>query len=309
MVLFLVVIGTGANLARRTYVLWPAVRRRLQRKALKGIARIRKHTRPTTGVEFVASTVGTLAFFAGSLLFIADAMRFFLIIMWFGLAVMLATGAFESVRRGIELSRRTWARAVGKALIAGGVALSVVVANSMARHLAFSFAHEDPKFFTGFVNAISLLLTPLIYAWALALLVTVWAGAELILFFFYQTFIQATSMVGDVKSFLANPSSPVSRLKKAANAWLISGWPYVWRTASMLALGCVLIMEIDTVIRRPAPWEDHLARIAMVMLDFHEGHTCSSADKRMGASLEGNKMSLALPTKTSVVFTTTTCKP
>jgi hypothetical protein len=288
--------------------LWPTIREQIIRRTWRFLIRYRRYATPPPGVEFVATTAAMLAVL-GVFAFAITGDRTASDIAWKGiLGIFVLSGAAECISRGINFAKRAWTKSLGKVFITGLTALAAVVANAIARHVTFGITLEDPKFFAGFVNTVSLLCLPFVLAGMLALVIMVIVGLEMIVYFLVQTVFNILwlSKVLSI-NFAERVVNLGTRGVRGETSDLNRGLTFFWRAASMAALGLNVVLIEGHLLVGPPPMLDHFARIVLVALDYDAGHNCIAGSQQLGASLDEGRFSIATPLKNSVVFATERC--
>jgi hypothetical protein len=298
------------NLVQRVSQLWPLIRGRIIRKTWRLLIRYRRYAAPPPGVEFVATTVAIIAVL-GVFAFLVTGGGTASEIAWKCiLGILVLSGAAECAARGISMAKRAWTKTLGKVFIAGLIALAAVASNAVARHAAYGITHEDPKFFIGFVNAVSLVCLPFVLAGMLALLIMIIVGLETIVYFFVRATFNVLWVLKIVRvSFAERLVNLGTRGIRGDTSDLNRGLTFFWRAASLAGLGlCVVLIE-GHVLVEPPPLIDHLARIGIVALDYDAGHSCITGSQLLGAGLDEGRFSIAAPLKNTMVFATERCRP
>lgn len=174
-------VGMATPFLLRGLRVWPKARFACARRCIRQVRRMRKFYRASPIVDFAATLTLVSLLTIVALYFVIRQDRLYRQVMAIWGAQFALCGALECIQRARRLVRFAWARTMGKVGMASLAAVVGGIAHVIARAVAFSIHPIDPAHYPNFVLLLALVLTPALYAYAMALLIAAWAYLEITL--------------------------------------------------------------------------------------------------------------------------------
>lgn len=99
------------------------------------------------------------------------------------LGLVCVATALDTGRQIVQLTRVTWARSIGKILLAGIGAALFYIAIAIAKHVVHGITATDPKYYSEFTSLFAMVLMPLLYLVLGSALLALWAIVQLVIAF------------------------------------------------------------------------------------------------------------------------------
>lgn len=186
--IILVVIWTSIPLAISSVILWPKACKYFKMKAWRIVVEIRKYY-SLSPINYFILYVGALSFMVAVLSQFLFGNKFF-ILTGFSIVTMSVSFSIDLYNRTIYILKKVWSGMLGKILISLMATLSYIITNYLSRHWLYVTTDLEPRFFSEFINIVSIFLTPLSY---------------LIILGFLSLFIVIPEFIGITFLFLFTP--------------------------------------------------------------------------------------------------------
>jgi hypothetical protein len=233
---------------------------------------------------------------------------------WIWIALLAPMGGVECIQRILRLTATAWARAAGRLLLLGLGALVGVLAHAIASHITNQISHVEPKYCPNFVVLATILLTPLLYVYSLAVLMAAWAVVELsVLLALYlaslpmRVFAVAfgqSRRLDEAIYRLVYGYRPTAGYQKEL---FEDGQMFTMRTLSMVACVIGIFLGLGALVKVQEARLGWWSRAALVAIDFQSGDRCAIGTKDAYLPLEGDWISVAHHQGQQLLFTRTRC--
>lgn len=316
-IIFVVSTYLTFKLLRHISKLYPTVNSRIIRKTWKLVIGIRQFYKVSEEVEF---------FHAMTIVVVLISFIFFLATRNLAgyahfnsaIVILLSSAAFFDVISRISwLTKKAWAKVVGKAAIAGIGAAIIFVASAAAKKHIGDLTHADPKYFPEYAGLLTSIYTPLLFGIALTGIGLLWACLEFLGVVFILTFI-----VMPLSILFEHPFSKeyayrfFSRLKSGKKStfnstnsspewkWLI----YVMRPIAAAIAIYVIASSFGSLISYFSEGIAHAEKRVLVMMQYRQNSECTNLnEKALIANLKDNIVSEALVGAHDVIFNVKKC--
>jgi len=297
--------------------LYPSVINRIIRKIWRLVIGIRQFYKVSEEVEF---------FHAMTIVIVLISFIFFLITKdlsgyaFFNSAIviLLSSAAFFDVISRISwLTKKAWAKVIGKAAIAGLGAALIFVASAAAKQHIGDLTHADPKYFPEFSGLLTSIYTPLLFGIALTAISLLWASIELLGVVVILSFIvMPLSMLMEHLFSKEYANRFFSRLKAGKKSALNSvdsspEWTwviYVMRPIAAIIAIYVIASSFGSSISYFSKGIAYSEKKVLVMMHFRKNTDCTNmSEKALIADLKENEVSEALIGKSDIIFSVKKC--
>jgi hypothetical protein len=299
---------------RRCATAWPDAKRAWLRMGVCGMRWFRRFYRATPGVAFVAPASLFLLLSMALVALLLFSTTIYHAGAWIWMVLLGLMGAAECVQRTRRLMALAWARAAGRVMLLGLGALVGVVAHVLANHLAYQANPVDPKFYPSFVALVSVVLTPLLYVYAFAVLVAAWAVLELlvllVLYFISQSLRILALCLGqtrwhDVVVYrLVYGRRPTAGHQREL---FEDGQVLVLRTLSMVVCVIGVLAGMGRLTEGQEARVNRWSRRALVAVEYQPGGQCGTSSTDNYLPLEYDRISVAHNRSQDLVFEVTHC--
>lgn len=300
--------------AVRAIDVWPKARWMCLYRGVRHLRRMRRFYRPAPIVDFVASMTLVLFFVAVAVYFLTYHQPLYHGLIVTGLICGVGCGALECLQRARRLARYAWARTLGKIALAGLIALVGALAHVIARAIAFSIHPIDPSHYSNFVLLLGLLLTPALYAYAVAILIAAWSYLELAILMALPLFNFVPRMIARLMRREHAFDELLFRLiygQRSSRGPRRSLWrdSVAWGLRAVSMTGFVIgVLQVANRLLggHEAFYRTQLTK-ALVLTDYQHGSLCGLNPADRYLRLEDHRISVAHWQGGTVTFSTTTC--
>lgn len=262
---------------------WSHLRASLSERVGALVASVKSFYETPPLVNLVNSACMIFALATVILLFLfGKQVRFYFLYACVGL--FLFAGGVEYVYRIVRILRNTWARAIGKLLLAGIGAIVYVIADAIARHVAVTLTQADPKFFPSFVRLVSLVLVPILYLYCIAFIAAVWSFLEiasvLILYHVLQIVDTIRRYVDNIHLVIKLSHGRAPASEKSEVALTDSATKDLIILAGRSLLFCfftiAIMLAAEKLLEWHAGWVEKGLRYTLIKLEYNEQRICDA---------------------------------
>jgi hypothetical protein len=234
------------------------------------------------------------------------------------IVVLLSSAAFFDVISRISwLTKKAWAKVIGKAAIAGLGAALIFVASAAAKQHIGDLTHADPKYFPEFAGLLTSIYTPLLFGIALTVIGLLWASLEFLGVVMILSFIVMPLSILIEHLFSKEYANRFfSRLKSgkksefnSANSspewkWLI----YVMRPIAAAIAIYVIAASFGSSISYFSTGISYAEKKVLLMMHYRPNTECQNiSNKALIADLKDNLVSEALIGEHDIILNVKKC--
>lgn len=196
--------------------------------------------------------------------------------------IFLVATFLDSAKKISTILRKTWAKVLGKILIASSGATLVYLATAIAKNSIQSAVHFDPKFLPESTGLLAAITTPMLYFILVIIILSAWAALQLLILIPLGILFSLPK-----KNPLTMKESCFAKLLNRAKtgkkfqAIEPSGWHSIEMAAIFRPIGMIISiwMIIDYTNQLNSHYKDglfsHITTVA-IQLDYKNGHTCKN---------------------------------
>lgn len=314
---FAILIYLIYKLLLRASKLYPSVINRSVRKLWRLVIGIREFYKVSEEVEFLHAM--TIVVVLISLIFFLLTKNQSGYALFNSIIVILLSSAafFDVISRISWLTKKAWAKVVGKAVIAGIGAALIFVASAVAKQHINELTHADPKYFPEFSGLLTSIYIPFLIGIALTGIGLLWAFLELLGVILILGFI-AMPLSILIQYFFSKEHAKIffNRLKSGKSKALDSTDSPEWRWAIYvmrpIAVGIaiyVVASSFGSLISYFSKNIEYAEKRVLVMMHYHQNTDCPKLNKKaLVLELKDDFLSVATISENDIKFDVKNCE-
>lgn len=267
------------ELLLRIWKLGCQIRRPLFRRAVRIVRVIRRLFAIAPEVEFLHVSTILLALISFAYILATKNHSGFNTLGQIFLGLICIAATVDTGRQVVQLTRITWARTIGKIVLAGVGAALFYVATAISKQIVHGITATDPKYYSEFSSLFATLAMPFLYLLLGALVLGLWAIAQLVIAVVVMTISSALSMIitnaPAWKLFLYRLQQGKRPPQNYRAPTVDFRWLVVWMRPVSLILSVVLIVSaLVYLLNEYGKSLEAIAVKSLVALEYRSGSKC-----------------------------------
>ena len=314
----IVLLGSVSVLVKkllfRIWTLGCQIQKPLFRRTVRIIRKTRSLLKIAPEVEFLY--VGTILLAIISFAYILATKDYsgFSLLGQIFLGFICFTATVDTGRQVLHLTRITWARTIGKVVLAGIGSALFYIATAISKKIAYWITATDPKYYSEFSSLFATLAMPVLYLLLGAIILALWAVAQA------MTVIVVIGLSSALRTVITNTSAKhlflyrLQQGKRPPQNYRTSvdefWWLIVWMRPVSLVLSLGLIVSASVyVLNKYGKSIESITIRSLVSMEYMQNSKCLGLPEHAAvAYIDRGMISVAIEKDGHYKFSTQNCE-